>query len=468
MTSWWRRPVDRSLYMIGGTLAVAAAGQFLMPPALPVPTTVVVPITSLALVCPALPGDTPGFSIATKGALLDGKGKAHLDLQASRAASATVKGTDVRVAFVKHSAAALFTAEGSSASQLVADASIAGTSSTTRGYASYACQPPSASQWLVGGSSEAGRIAVLDIANVEATPATVDIELWTDQGKSAARSLNGIEVPARSRLQLSLALVDPGRSMYALHVIATAGQVSSAIFDRGQEALSSLGVDVVPSVTGLLASSIVGVIPEGSSNATLGLLSPGMATSVHVSLITSDGTYALADADHLTLDGDKLTLVKIPDDALAGDVAVLVQADTPVIAGVTEQVTIRGGSDLASAPMISPIYRIASLTVDASVSQATALLYSDVDCSVTITVRTGKDVSTKTVGVQGGQVQRLKLVGGSGDLHVVSIVPSVDGVMRGAVLLQRASVGSVASSVEPLTSLRGYVAVPPVAPSVTR
>ena len=468
MTTWWRRPLDRSVFMIGGTVALAGVGQWLMPAALPVPTTVVVPITSLALVCPVLPGDTPGFSIAAKGVVLDGKKSASLDLQATRSVHATVKGSDVRTLFVKHSSAALFSASGSAASQLVADASIAGISTSTRGYASYACQPPSASQWLVGGSSEAGRIAVLTVANAESTPATVDIELWTEDGKSAARSLSGIEIPARSREQLSLALVDPGRSMYAVHVIATAGQVTSAIFDRGQEVLSSLGVDVVTSVARPLASTVVGVIPDGSTEATLGLLSPGTATAVHVSLITGDGTYPLAGAEHLTLDADKLTLVKIPDDALVGDVAVLVQADSPVLSGVTERVTIRGGYDLASAAMLAPIFRIASLTVDSAVSAATALLYSDIDCTVTIKVREGAKTVSKLALVTAGQVQRIKLVGGSGAMHVVSIEPSVDGVVRGSVLLQRGSMGTVASSVEPLTSLRGYVAVPPVAPAVTR
>jgi len=468
MTAWWRKPVDRSFLMIGGTLLVAGAGQLLVAPTPPTPTTVVVPISSLALACPALPGDTPGFSIAVKGVLLDGGRTAALDLQSSKPSKTTIKSGDVHTTFVTHSSSALYTAAGISASNLVADASIAGTSTTTRGYASYACQPPSASQWLMGGSSEAGRISVLDIANVEATPATVDIELWTEAGKSAARSLSGIEIPARSREQLSLALVDPGRAMYAVHVVATSGQVTSAIFDRGQQALSSLGVDVIPGAGGPLASAIVGVIPEGSTSAVLGLLSPGTATSARVSLITGDGTYGLAGAENLTLDADKLTLVKIPDDALAGDVAVMVQADTPVLSGVTERVTIRDGSDLASAAMLAPIFRTASMTIDSAVSQATALLYSDVDCTVTVTVRTGKDVTTKSGLVKAGQVQRVKLVGGSGALHVVSISPSVDGVVRGSVLLQRASVGAVASSVEPLTSLRGYVAVPPVAPSVTR
>jgi hypothetical protein len=468
MTTWWRKPVDRSLLMIGGTVLVAGAGQFLMAPTPPTPTTVVMPISSLALTCPVLPGDTPGFSIAVKGVLLDGGGSATLDLQSAKPSKSTFKGGDVLTTFVKHSSSALYTATGISASNLVADASIAGTSTTTRGYASYACQPPSSSQWLIGGSSEAGRISVLVISNAEATPATVDIDLWTEDGRSAARSLSGIEIPAHSREQLSLALVDPGRTMYALHVNATSGQVTSAIFDRGQKALSSLGVDVVSTTGGPLASSIVGVIPDGSTSAVLGLLSPGTATSARISLITSDGIYALAGAEHMTLDADKLTLVRIPDDALAGDVAVLVQADTPVMAGVTERVTIRGGGDLASGAMLAPIFRVASLTVDSAVSQATALLYSDIDCLVTVTVRTGKDVYTKSGIVKAGQVQRVKLVGSSGQTHVVSIQPAVDGVVRGSVLLQRASMGAVASSVEPLASLRGYVAVPPVAPAVTR
>jgi len=362
----------------------------------------------------------------------------------------------------------LYSAQGASASALVADVSIAGTTRATRGYATYACQPPSSSHWLVGGSSESGRSAVLTVANVEDTPATVDIEVWTEGGKSGARSLTGIEIAARSRRQISLALVDPGRPMYAVHVIATSGQVSAAIFDRGQKALASLGADVVSATGSPLASAIVGVLPDGSSDAVLGLLAPGNATAARVSLITSDGTYELAGAENLTLDADKLTLVPIPDDALVGDVAVLVQADTPVIAGVTGFISLRGGPDLASASMLPPIYRAASLTVDASVSMATALLYSDVDSLVTLVVRTGKDVTRKAVTVKAGEVQRVKLLGGSGKRHLVSVEPSVDGMVRGAVLLQRASVGMVATSVEPLASVKGFVAVPPVAPAVTR
>lgn len=465
---WWRRPLDRSFLMIGGLAALAGLGQWLTPPAPPTQQTVVVPISSLALVCPALPADSDGFEVIAKGAVTDGRGSARVEVQTARRSFGPIRDAEVRVTGIRRSGTVVYTAEGTSAPKLVADASIVGTTRATRGYATYACQPPSTSQWLVGGGSTSGRTSVLSIANVEGTPATIDVEAWTELGKSGSRLLTGVEIPPYSRRQVTLAQLEPGRRMFALHVTATSGQVTSAIFDRAQQALVSVGADVVSAVSAPLASSVVGVLPNGSTGAVLGVLSPGTATSVRVALITSDGTYSLAGAENLAIDGDKLTLIPIPDDALTGDVAVQVQADSPVIAGVQSKVYLRGGNDLASAPMLAPLYRVASVTVDATVSLATALLYADVDTVVDISVRTGSRIERSAITVRAGQVRRVKLLGGQGETHVVSIEPQVDGMLRGAVLLQRGSAGMVASSVEPLMSLRGYVTVPPVAPATSR
>ena len=469
MKNWWRKPADRSLLMLGATLLAASLGQFLMPVPPAVPTTVVVPISSLALSCAGLPADTPGLSVAIKGAFLSGVNKAQIEVQSPKPKRYTLKETGVRTIFVTRSSSALFSADGAAASRLVADSSIAGTLSGTRGYATYACQPPSSSQWLVGGSSSAGRTSVLHIANVDDTPATVDLEVWTDAGKSGARSLSGIEIPARSAKQLLLSLIEPGHGMYAIHVRATSGQVSSVIIDRGQQALASLGIDAIPPVNGPLASQFVGVIPDGATHAVLGLLSPGVATAARVSLITSDGTYALAGAEDVSLDPDKLWTIDIPDAALTGDTVVLVQADSAVIAGASVQLSIRGGADLASAGIMAPIYRVASAALDSQVSQAVAMLFSSTSTDVTITVRGDKgDPTRTTVTLKPNAVTRVKLVGSSGSAHLVSIEPAVDGQVMGSLLLQRASVGMVASTVEPLNSVRGYVAVPPVLPDVSR
>lgn len=467
-TPWWRRPRDRVALLLGCFVLLTIGGQLLAPTVQPAPTTVVVPISSLALVCPSLPADAAGYSIDVKAALRAGRDDAKVQVQTKRFTTASVKPGVVRVVPVSKPAAALVTATGSAAPQLVADAGIAGTSAATKGYATYACQPPSASQWLVGGSSVAGRTAILTIANVDDAPATVNVEVWTDQGKSGARSLEGIEVPAHARVQLPLSLVEPGRTVYGVHVIATAGQVSSTIVDRGQSGLVSLGVDAIAPSNEPDTQQFVGIIPDGATDARIAFVSPGIPTTVRISLLTQDGEFALADAEAVAIDADKLNVVDIPNDAMIGDVAVIVRADDPVIAGATFSLGIRGGSDLASASSLTPIYRAASFTVDGTVSKATALLRSDRDTAVSVVAGFGKAQQRRLVQLKADRIERVTLVSGSGSARLFAIEPMMDGVVVGAVLFQRASVGMVATSVQPLISIRGFVAVPPVAPALSR
>lgn len=468
MSNWWRSILTRSVVLIGVTLVAAVGGQVAMPRAPKPATTVVVPISSLALSCPALPADTVGLDATVKAALLDGNGSATLDVQSRKPQHATVKPNAVASIAVARTAPAEAAASGPAASQLVADASIVGTSSSSKGYAAYTCQPPSASQWLVGGASVAGRTSVLFIANVDDTDATVDVEVWSENGKSTARSLQGIDIRPRSVKQLPLSLVDPGRKGFVVHVLATSGQVTSEIVDQGQKALASLGVDAVSPVAQPLASSDVGVLPEGMTGATLALLSPDLPTAVRVSLVTSDGTYPLAGAENLALDADKVTLVSIPDAALVGDAAVQVQADEPVIAGVQGFMSVKGGSDLASAVMMAPIYRLASTTVDSGVTRAYALLFSDLDTTVVVQDIVGAKRTSTSVHVKSGVITRVPVVAAAGTVHLLSVEPAVDGTVSGSVLLQRPASGSTGTSIVPLTSVRGYVAVPPISPDTTR
>lgn len=467
-TPWWRKPFDRVTVLLGATIAIAAVGQLATPERAAPLTTVVVPISSLALTCPALPADTPGYALDLKVALRGGTQPARVGLQAARESVARVKPGSIRVLPVKRSAAAVVTASGSSASQLVADASTVGTTSSTRGYATYACQPPSASQWLVGGSAIAGRTSTLTIANVDEIAATVNLEVWTDQGKSGARSLEGISIPARSRTLLPLTLIEPGRNMYAIHVIATAGQVSAAIVDRGQQALTSLGTDVIAGAPEPAVSQIVGIIPAGAKSARIGFVSPDVATTVRISLITDDGEFALAGSEALAVDADKLNTVEIPEDALSGDLAVRLRSDDPVLAGSSFLLNLRGGADLASSPAMSTIYQAATFTVDAKVSKATALLRAERSTEVVIVIGIGPTQTRTRVTVRADKIVAVPLVKKSGEARIIAIEPAQDGIVSGSVLLQRASQGMIATSVQPLLSIRGFVAVPPVAPASSR
>lgn len=468
MTTWWRRPIDRVALLLGSTALFAIFGQLLAPVPVEPQSTVVVPISALALACPALPADTPGYDVSLKAALRGGKQSARITVQSKPQANATVKPGSVRSVTVKRAASALVTATGAAAAQLVADAGIVGTTASTRGYATYACQPPSPSQWLVGGAAIAGRTAVLSISNVDDAAASVNLEVWTDRGKSGSRSLEGIRIAGRSREQLALTLVEPGRTLFAVHVIATSGQVSAAIIDRAKSALTSLGVDVVAPSFEPNRMQTIGIIPDGAKGARIGFVSPGVATTVRVSLLTADGEFALAGAEAIAIDADTLKVIELPDDALVGDIAVLIRADDPVVAGATFSLNIRGGSDLASATTMAPIYRAASFSVDSTVSKATALLLASRRTTVTIVSGFGTKQTRKLVYLDPGVITRVKLVGGSGSSRLIAIEPGIDGIVTGAVLLQRASVGMVATSVQPLLSIRGYVAVPPVAPALAR
>lgn len=467
-TPWWRKPFDRVTVLLGATVLIAVLGQVAAPERDAPATTVVVPISALALTCPALPADTPGYSLALKTALRGGNQEARVALQGVRQSIARVKPASVRSLPVKRSAAGFVSASGTSASQLVADASIVGTTPQTRGFATYACQPPSASQWIVGGSAVPGRNSVLIIANVDEIAASVNIELWTENGKSGARSLEGIQIPARSRTVLPLTLVEPGRSIYAVHVIATSGQVSAAIVDRGQEALTSLGIDVVAGAPEPSISQIVGIIPAGAKGARIAFVSPDVPTTVRISLITDDGEFALADAEALAVDADVVNIVELPEDALVGDLAVRLKSDDPVLAGSAFVLNVRGGPDLASAPAMSAIYRAASFTVDGSVSKAVALLRAERTTDVTIVSGVGNDVKRTSITVRPDQIVSVPVVTKSGLPRLISIEPAQDGIVSGVVLLQRASQGMVATSVQPLLSIRGFVAVPPVAPASSR
>ena len=138
-----------------------------------------------------------------------------------------------------------------------------------------------------------------------------------------------------------------------------------------------------------------------------------------------------------------------------------------------------------AATMMLPIYRVAALTIDSNISSATALLYSQVDADVTVADVTTTGKATQTAHVKAGEVTRVTLVRASGTSHLVTITPAFDGVVSGSVLLSRAGVGkvktkskgkttsavapgNVVSSVVPLTSVRGVVTVPPVAPDTSR
>lgn len=468
MATWWRRPVDRVTYLVGAVGFTAVAVNLAAPAREAAPETVVVPISTVALVCPALPGATDGLSVALKGTLRTGEESARLHTQSMTPVHRTLRSGAIATMVLAQDATGYANAEGAAAQELVADSSLYGTTPQTRGYATAACQPPSAGQWLVGGSTLPGHSTSLFIANVDDTPAVVDVDVWTDKGHAVTRSLRSLTIPAQSRKRISMTTVEPGRSLYAVQVQALSGQVAAALVHDAKQALASLGIDIV-ATSGVPAREVrVGVLPTETRGAALGIVSPTTAATASVSIVSNDGEYVLAGYENIELEAGRLARVDVPDDAFATAATLVVRSTHPVIAGASLALASNGGTDVASAAALQPVNRSASLTIDGSIASAYALLTATRDTTVRVRVFTGARSTTQTALVRADRITRVRLVNATGPARLVSVEPAIDGVLSGSVLLTRVAGKARATSLQPLVSVQGVVAVPPIEPAIAR
>lgn len=131
MATWWRRPVDRVTYLVGAVGFTAVAVNLAAPAREAAPETVVVPISTVALVCPALPGATDGLSVALKGTLRTGEESARLHTQSMTPVHRTLRSGAIATMVLAQDATGYANAEGAAAQELVADSSLYGTTPQT-------------------------------------------------------------------------------------------------------------------------------------------------------------------------------------------------------------------------------------------------------------------------------------------------------------------------------------------------
>lgn len=164
---------------------------------------------------------------------------------------------------LKNTGAAAGSSQGSmvitgSTTQLVAIDSM-------RGLAAASCQQPSNDIWLVGGSTAAGREALLILTNPTPSDATADLTIYTDLGEIEVPGLSGISVLANSTTVLSLASFAPTVATLAIHVQTSGAKLAGWIQHRVMNGTESLGVDFVsPSPPPQLVSVIPGFVVRGT------------------------------------------------------------------------------------------------------------------------------------------------------------------------------------------------------------
>jgi hypothetical protein len=116
-------------------------------------------------------------------------------------------------------------------------------SGSMRGLAAASCQQPSNDFMIVGGSTLAGREALLVLTNPSPIDAIADLRIFTDLGEVTVSGLSGISVPARSTTALSLASFAPTVPALALQVQSQGAKLAGWIQARAVRGTEATGVD---------------------------------------------------------------------------------------------------------------------------------------------------------------------------------------------------------------------------------
>ncbi len=198
------------------------------------------------------------------------------------------------------------------------------------------CAPPASETWLVGGATDVGSSARLELVNPGPTTATVTVQAWGPTGAVDLPLLTAVPVAAGTSQTVLLEANAAGIERMALRVVARGGQVGAAVLDSALDGLTPRGVDVVtPTLAPATELLLPGVsLAEASEPGAdfVRILNPGeAAATVSVDLLTADGAVALAGAEAVTVDAQAvfdISLAGLP----AGDHAVRVRSDLPVAA----------------------------------------------------------------------------------------------------------------------------------------
>lgn len=261
------------------------------------------------------------------------------------------------------------------------------------GLAAADCAVASGDSWLAGGSTAVGRTTLLSLTNPSEVAATVDLELFGENGAIAAPGTKGIIVPANGQRVLSLAGFQPDIVSPVVHVTSTGGQVSATLQQTTVRSLAPGGIDIISSAPELSDSTVIPGVLVTDLDAVQALRKGGdpqfddVETAIRV-LAPGEGTVSLTirvapeggtDAGtSFQLDVDAGRVTDIPIQQLAsGNYTISIDSSAPVVASarVTSAVgpvtdfawfasasRLVGAAQVTAAPGPNPVLHLANPT----------------------------------------------------------------------------------------------------------
>lgn len=130
------------------------------------------------------------------------------------------------------------------------------------------CIRPQSEFWFVGGTTTVGREALLLLNNPSAVDATVDLEIFTENGASHSAGLSGIAVPKGKTTILPLSAFVLRASSISLHVVSHGGSITALIQQKAVRGLFANGADfIAPSESLATKNYFPGILVRGANDA---------------------------------------------------------------------------------------------------------------------------------------------------------------------------------------------------------
>ena len=246
------------------------------------------------------------------------------------------------------------------------------------GLAAADCTVAGGEAWLVGGSTAVGRTTLITLSNPTEVPATVDLELFGENGPIAAPGTSGIMVAPNAQRVLSLAGFRPDVVSPVVHVTSRGGRVVANLQQSVVRGLLPGGLDLVGSIPSAALESVVpGVVISDplAVQAMLGggpafedvrtvlrLLVPGASDARATVRVIPEGQAQTGTSFELDVAPGRVLDVPL-DDLAAGSYTVRVDSSEPLVAAVRTTAAAGQTSDFAWAVAADQLSGSAQVTV---------------------------------------------------------------------------------------------------------
>ena len=232
-------------------------------------------------------------------------------------------------------------ARGDLAAGLEVEQVTRGERGVNRGLAGLRCEAPKPDVWFVGGSTMLGNDTTLVLANVDDTPTTINVTVFTAKKLLQPSAAQGLVIRPHTRLEVPLDQWVPDQDLLAMHIQSTRGRVAAGLRHDIKTVTATEGVDWVPQTQPPATQVVVPGFAEGPGLRVLYVTNPGVDdTTVEVKVTTQDGQFVPSGDDALDVPAGTTIAVSLSGIAFdkraeAGTAlaATVTSSGAPVIAG---------------------------------------------------------------------------------------------------------------------------------------